>query len=93
MQSDQFEWDKGNIKKSSVKHGIHPVEAMTAFSDRQAIILYDEKHSNLEKRYIRLAKSLVNRILVIAYTRRNGKYRIISSRKANKKEIIIYNQQ
>jgi len=81
-----FEWDKGNIDKSYKKHGITPKEAEEAFVDEKAIILKDIKHSKKEKRYLLLGRSVENKILLVAFTLRDARIRIISARIANKKE-------
>ncbi len=47
----EFIWDEGNITKSSHKHGIFPLQAMSVFKDKNAIIFPDEKHSVDEQRY------------------------------------------
>jgi len=85
-----FEWDKGNIDKSYQKHGIKPNEAEEALLDEQAVILKDIKHSNKEKRYALIGKTIVNKTLFIIFTLRNKKIRIISARLANKKERSNY---
>ena len=88
--SFEFEWDEANKHKSLLKHGITNQEAETAFADPQKIILYDEKHSDMEDRYICIGKSDLGNILYTAFTFRSGKVRIISTRPANKKNIANY---
>ena len=85
-----FEWDKGNIDKSYQKHGITPNEAEEAFLDEKAIVLRDINHSLKEKRYWLIGKNISKKLLFIAFTLRKKKIRIISARKANKKEKNIY---
>jgi len=85
-----FEWDKGNIDKSYKKHGVKPSEAEETFLDEKVLILRDVKHSQKEKRYILIGKNTENKILFIVFTLRRKKIRIISVRKANRKEINIY---
>ncbi|MFH2061539.1 MAG: BrnT family toxin [Candidatus Beckwithbacteria bacterium] len=85
-----FEWDKGNIDKSYQKHGITPNEAEEAFLDEKAIVLRDVKHSSKENRYLLIGENASNKILLVAFTLRIKKIRIISARKANRKEMYKY---
>lgn len=81
-----FEWDKGNIDKNYIKHGITPNEAEEAFLDKELLLLEDIKHSLKEKRLILIGKNLKEAILCVSFTVRENKVRIISARKANVKE-------
>lgn len=67
------------------------------FFDATALDGPDLKHSQDEARFLRIGKSLNGFILVVAYTVRSTKdeitkIRVISSRKANKKERKIYSR-
>jgi uncharacterized protein len=88
-----FQWDKGNINKSYQKHGITPNEAEEPFLDEKVLVLEDVKHSGKEKRYFLIGKTVVGKILFVAFTLRKDKVRIISARKASKKERRIYEKQ
>ena len=81
-----FEWDKGNVDKSYQKHGITPSEAEESFLDEKAIILKDIKHSQKEKRYLLIGETIEEKLLFIVFVLRKKKLRIISARKANRKE-------
>lgn len=85
-----FEWDKGNIDKSYKKHGITPNEAEEIFLDENVKIEKDIKHQQQEKRFIAIGKTTEETILFVVFTVRNNKIRIISGRKANKKEGEVY---
>lgn len=84
----EFEWDEGNSYKSADKHGVGNSEAEKTFFGFN-IIIEDIDHSNEEKRYKLLGGS-DDKILMIVFTERKNKVRIISSRIANKKERQIY---
>ncbi len=86
FDSVAFEWDKGNIDKSYVKHGISPNEAEEVFLDEQVKIVQDIQHSQKEKRFIALGQTVRNVKLFIVYTIRRKKIRIISARPMNKKQ-------
>jgi len=85
----EFEWDKGNTKKNE-KHGIADVEAEEPFSDDNQKVFEDTVHSTQEKRYILFGKTKPGRLLVVAFTMRNRKVRIISARDINRKEASVY---
>jgi len=88
-----FQWDKGNVHKSYQRHGITPNEAEEAFLDEKAIILRDIKHSLTEERYLLIGKTSEEKLLLVVFTFRRKKIRIISARKANRKEKNRYAQK
>lgn len=81
-----FEWDEGNVDKSYRKHGITPNEAEEVFLDEDILLLEDIKHSQQEERFEAIGKTTRGDVLFLAFTIREDKIRIISARKANKKE-------
>lgn len=85
-----FDWDPRKAKSNRLKHGVSFEEAATAFLDQDGMDGEDLEHSESEARRLRLAKSSLGRVLVIAYTiRRKGDEeitRIISARRASRKE-------
>ena len=86
-----FDWDQWNIQKNEIKHGVSILEAESAFYDTKYKLYEDIKHSSKkEKRYIMYAKSIENRILMIGFTIRSNKIRIITARTASKKERELY---
>jgi len=87
-----FQWDDGNIDKSQIKHLITPKEAEEIFLDEKLAIENDIKHSELEKRCIAIGKTLDRKLLFCIFTVRNKYIRIISVRRANKKEHALYEE-
>lgn len=92
-----FDWDSRKAKSNELKHGITFEEAATAFLDPAGLDGEDLDHSNIEARRLRLAKSSLGRVLVIAYTIRSRENeeqtRIISARRASRKERNKYEIQ
>lgn len=87
----KFDWDQWNLQKNEIKHGVSTLEAESVFFDVRYCLYLDEKHSNsTEKRYLLYGRSSENRILMIGFTIRKGKVRIITARTASKKERAIY---
>ncbi|MGH7826668.1 MAG: BrnT family toxin [Candidatus Binatia bacterium] len=85
-----FDWDPQKARANGLKHGVSFEEAATVFFDPEGLDGEDLDHSWDEPRRLRLAKSTLGRILVIAYTIRSPgdeeTTRIISARRANRKE-------
>ncbi|MDX2002092.1 MAG: BrnT family toxin [Chitinophagales bacterium] len=89
----KFQWDRGNLQKNLLKHGITNEEAESVFDDSRKIIVLDLKHSENETRYICIGKSKFDRVLYTAFTVRGSKYRIISCRPASKQNRQTYEDQ
>jgi uncharacterized protein len=85
-----FEWDDAKAELNFEKHGVLFEDAALTFFDRNFLRLFDEKHSGEEIRYAGLGKHPAGRILVTIYTERRELIRIISARKANKKEQVTH---
>jgi uncharacterized DUF497 family protein len=76
-----FEWDEEKNDENILKHGLAFEDAALVFGDFQCAVVYDEEHSSIfEERW--KAYGFVNRVLVVSFTERNGKIRIISARRA-----------
>ena len=87
-----FEWDENKNKANVQKHGISFNEAMTVFSDENALLIRDDEHSAYEDRFIILGVSMALRLLVVCHCYRESEsiIRIISARKATKTESEQY---
>jgi len=86
-----FEWDQGNINKNQ-KHKVEFTECEQIFFNEPIIILDDPKHSVAEMRYAAFGVTDNDRKLVIIYTLRNKKLRVISARDMSRKERSFYEQ-
>lgn len=86
----EFEWEKNKAASNLSKHGVSFDEARTAFDDPLYIDFYDPDHSYDEHRYIIIGQSMQNSLLVISYTERGNVIRLISARKATRKERETY---
>ncbi|MEO1145472.1 MAG: BrnT family toxin [Cyanobacteria bacterium J06638_22] len=83
-----FEWDDDKAQQNELKHGVSFEEAQSAFYDERARLIYDPDYSQDEERYILLGMSTTFRLLIIChgYRQSNEIIRIISARKATKRE-------
>ena len=93
----KFEWDRKKESANILKHGVTFEQASYVFADPFALSRFDDEHSEEEPRWVLLGKSLNETILVVVHTFRdsNGEeyVRIISARKATKKEKQIYQKR
>jgi len=89
-----FNWDPAKSKTNYLKHGVAFQEACSVFYDQNAIEYFDTEHSSMEDRFLMLGLSEKFRVLLLSYTVRKVKsaiiIRIISARKATKKETDYY---
>lgn len=88
----EFEWDKGKAASNKKKHDVSFEEAASVFVDPLAAIFDDEAHSEEEQREIIIGHSAQNRLLLVSFTERVGAIRIISARRATKKERRDYEE-
>jgi uncharacterized DUF497 family protein len=88
-----FEWDEAKAVANLKKHKISFEEAKTVFADPFSITIDDPKHSVDEHRFIDIGVSLSGKILVVSYTERKRKTRLINCRKATKAEREIYEER
>jgi uncharacterized protein len=86
-----FDWDQWNVQKNEDKHGVSRLEAESAFYDARHRLFEDLRHSRAgETRYILYGRSLEARVLMVGFTRRGRKIRVITARAASRKERRIY---
>lgn len=81
-----FEWDERKEKANRRKHRIGFNEAETVFYDPHSITIRDPDHSVDESRFIDIGTSDKNRLLIVVYTERSDRIRIISARKGTATE-------
>lgn len=86
-----FEWDDEKNEANIQKHGIDFQDAEQVFQ-KPMLVRRDERKDYGEERWIGLGK-MGNLTVVIVYARRSNHVRIISVRKANRKERKIYEER
>ena len=89
----QFEWDEEKAELNLKKHKVSFQEAKSVFGDPFSITIDDPDHSKEEQRFIDIGTSASGKFLVIVYTERENKIRIISCRKATPIERRKYEEQ
>ncbi len=91
MNEIQFIWDENKSRENKRKHKVSFEEAQSTFLDENAIRFFDPDHSEDEDRFLLLGMSFKLRVLVVSHCyRENDSIRIISARKADKKEQSNY---
>ena len=85
----KIQWDPDKASSNLSKHGVTFDEARTVFFDPLARLIHDPEHSDDEDRFILLGLSNIARLLVVCHCYRENEesIRIISARKATKKEL------
>jgi uncharacterized DUF497 family protein len=86
----KFEWEPQKAKINLKKHGVSFAEASTAFEDVLSLTIDDPLHSSDEERLVLIGMSFKNRLTIVVHTERGDNIRIISARKATKKERKYY---
>ena len=85
-EAEGFDWDSGNLLKVWDTHKVLPSECEEVFANSPFGGRPDDKHSGHETRHILYGKTNQGRLLMVVYTIRNRKIRVISSRPMNQKE-------
>ena len=88
----KFEWDSAKATGNARKHGVSFAEAQSVFYDEFAVQFFDEEHSSDEERFLMLGLSAGAKLLIVCHCEReHGQViRIISARKATKRESAFY---
>lgn len=87
-----FEWDPAKNEANRRKHGVSFREAIPAFMDPLSITVPDPDHSVEEERLLLLGENQEGQLLVVSHTDRRDRIRIISVRKADRRERREYEQ-
>ena len=82
----QFEWDADKAAANIPNHGVSFTEAMTIFGDPPEMTMFDPDRSEAEDRFLSMGLSEAGRLLVVAYTEREDRVRIISAREPTPRE-------
>ncbi len=78
------EWDPRKARLNAHKHGVQFADAVAVLEDEDALTMRDP--SAQEERWVTLGLDALGRILVVVYTWRGERVRVISARKATARE-------
>jgi uncharacterized protein len=82
----EFEWDDDEALANVRKHGVPFEEAATVWNDLFNIDLFDHDHSADEERFLIIGESVSSKLLIVSYTERENRIRIIGARELTPKE-------
>jgi uncharacterized protein len=88
----RFEWNGEKAKGNLKKHGVSFIEAASVFDDLFSVVINDPLHSVGEFRFLAIGLSDRQRLLVVSFTERENRTRIISARVAKPLERRVYEQ-
>ena len=91
MTDDEFEWDDDKAQSNLAKHGVSFEDARLVFEDAFAVYDIDLSQDYDEERLIVVGMA-IGRVLFVVHTERGERTRIISARKATKREQDDYYQ-
>lgn len=81
------EWDGDKAESNFLKHGVSFEQAVTVFADPYLLFTEDSQRSDLEEREWAIGEAEDGSILMVVFTVRGGeRFRIISARKATRRE-------
>jgi hypothetical protein len=87
-----FTWDPRKAAQNRHTHGVDFREAATVFDDALSTTFPDVDHSVGERRFLIIGLSAAGRILVVAHTEAGDTIRIISARRATRREQRFYEE-
>jgi len=85
-----FESDPRKARSNLAKHGVRFEEASTVLGDPLSVTIPDPEHSRSEERYVTLGTAFNGKLLVVVHTDRGDNIRIISARRASRRERKSY---
>ena len=88
-----FEWDTEKAKTNKRKHRISFEEAATAFGDPLSITVPDPDLSVREHRFILVGRTHIGKTVVVAHSERQNRIRLISARRASRREMRAYEEE
>lgn len=88
----ELEWDPAKAESNLQKHGVDFADAAIALEDPLALSMRDPA-SHEEERFLCLAMDPVSLLLVVAFTIRGERIRLISARLATGRERRQYEEE
>jgi len=92
MAGPTFEWDGAKAAANLLQHGVSFEDAATVFQDPLAKVHADPDHSEAERRDIIVGHSVQGQLLLVSFTDRGSKLRLISARPVTRHERHDYEE-
>jgi uncharacterized protein len=93
MPDDTFEWDDAKADVNYRKHGVDFETATEIFTDPFAVERADLSHEGSGEERLLITGMAANRLLTAVYTTRGERIRLISARRATRREHDNYYRQ
>jgi hypothetical protein len=87
-----FEWNPQKAEANRRKHGVTFDEASSVFADPLSVAIPDPDHSEHEARMVLIGRSSAGSLLVVAHTEAGERIRLISARRASRREQRHYEE-
>ena len=87
-----YQWDPEKAASNVGKHGVDFADAVGVFEDEWALTIKEE-YVEGEQRFATVGTDFLERVLVVVYTHRGAEIRLISARRAIRKERRTYEQK
>lgn len=87
-----FEWSPEKAQANELKHGVSFLDASEVFDDDHSSTVLDPDHSEDEPRYLIFGAAKSGKYLVVSYTERADRVRLISARQMTPRERRAYEQ-
>ncbi len=88
-----FEWDDAKDEANRERHGLSFEDVVELFTSGVDFLdIYDEIHSDEEDRFIAIGPIHTGVVVVVYTERQDDVVRIVSARRATKKEIQLFHQ-
>ena len=87
-----YEWDPKKARTNLTKHGVDFADAALVLEDPVALTRHDQDAEG-EERFVSLGTDPLGRLLVVVWTPRGGRIRLISARRATAAERRQYEER
>lgn len=87
----KFEWDEDKSISNKKKHGVFFDEILEVFDDPAFLVGFDYEHSSSEDRYYGVGNLNGIVLILVFFTEREERIRLISARQADKELQEVYN--
>jgi uncharacterized protein len=88
----EYEWDPAKARANLAKHGVAFADAALALEDELALTIRIDVRSG-EDRFVTMGLDPLGRLIVVAYSLRDERVRLISAREATGQERRRYEQE
>ena len=85
------EWDPKKAASNYRKHRVRFADSLAVLEDERAITLRDFEEQ--EERWVSIGSDALGRVLVVVYTMRAHRVRMISARRATRQECTQYEEK